>query len=241
MYHNTPHGGHGMTGKSPMGLYDELTKNHTPKPCADEHLRACRPLVKRLKLRDQCNFEFKIDGFGLVTYIPDESLNLRRGWEYDVLPDNANPKAAALIYDGEKYLGEARYQEHTQFLDKIAGQETMRNRNGTIKRTKAGVKAAKGQQAAIQTAPGQLLVLSALPGCDTVIKPQPVPQGAAPPRYVELQNGDLADTLTGEVTPKVKPKTPEKPKQTAEEIEAELEQLAAAQSAKRNAAKLKHY
>jgi hypothetical protein len=241
VYHNTPHGGHGMSGKSPMELYDELSKNYTPKPCADEHLRACRPLVKRLKLRDQYNFEFKMDGFGQVTYIPGESLNLKRGWEYDVLPDNANPKAVALIYDGKKYLGEALYQAHTPFLDNIAGPETMRNRNSAMKRTKAALSSAKGQQAAIQTAPGQSLELLALPGGDAVIKQYPEPQDAATPRYVELSNGDLSDTQTGEITPTVKPSPTKKPKQTAEEIEAELEQLAVAQSAKRNAAKLKYH
>lgn len=240
-YHHEPHGGHGMFGKSPIKLYEELSKNYTPKPCTEEHLRACRPLVKRLKLRDQYNFEFKIDGYGTVTYIPDESMNLRRRWEYDVIPDIGDPKAPALIYDGAKYLGEARYQEHTPFLDTNAGKETMRNRTATMKGTKDAINAAKGQQAAMQLSPGQALELLALPGGDAVIKQLPVPQEASPPRYIELPNGDLLDTHDNTITPRIKPKTTEKPKQTTEEIDAELEQMAAAQRAKRDATKLKYY
>lgn len=239
VYHDTPHGGHGMQDKSPMELYKELLRSYTPKPCTEEHLRACRPLVKRLKLREQYEFEFKIDGYGTVTYVPDESMDLRRRWEYDVIPDIGEPEAPALIYDGAKYLGEARYKKRTPFLDTNAGKETMHSRNATVARTKHGMNAAKGQQAAIIFAPGSPLELPALPGMESVIKQLPAPQDAAPPRYVELPNGDLLDTHTNEITPQLKPKTREEPKQTAEEIEAELERLAAAHHAKKEGLKLK--
>lgn len=229
-YHHTVHGGQGMQGKTPLQLYEELSRTHQPRQPTSAQLRSIRPVVKRLKLRDQYCFEFKLEGFGTVTYIPAESMDLRRGREYDVLPDHANPKAPALVYDGEKYLGDAHYQVHTPFLDKDAGRETMRARSSSVKNSKKTLDTVKRE--ALPAIPKSGTgILPELPLPEGIIKQQPAAPEAMPPRYIENSDG-ITDTHTGEFTPSLKANS-KKTEQTVEEIENELAQLEVAHRAKK--------
>lgn len=229
-YHHTVHGGQGMQGKTPLQLYEELSHTHQPRQPTSAQLRSIRPVVKRLKLRDQYCFEFKLEGFGTVTYIPAESMDLRRGWEYDVLPDHANPKAPALVYDGEKYLGDAKYQAHTPFLDKEAGRETMRARSSSVKNSKKALDNFKREALPAMPTSGTG-ALPELPLPERIIKQQPAASEATPPRYIESSDG-ITDTHTGEFIPSFKPNS-KKTEQIAEEIQNELAQLEAAHRAKK--------
>ena len=167
-FQNTPHGGQGMFGKTPLELYEELSKQYTPRKPTVLQLASIRPYVFRVKWRSQYFFEFKLKGFGNVRYEPPEELNLERGYEYNVLPDSADPFTPALVFDGERYLGEAGYQWHTPFDDSEAGGETIKKRASTLRKHKNQLKAIKGELQILPVLPGEQTTLPPLPQVETV-------------------------------------------------------------------------
>ncbi len=238
------HRGHGMNGMSPLELYNSLMPSHEKRPASAEELRAMRPLIFKRTLSTQRVFQLTIPGFGQVEYEPgDDNEKVRRGYQYDILPDPTDPKKPALIYDGVRYMGDAAYKGHTPYLSETAGGEIAQRRSRAYKKAATGIKDVQQIAEGImpQLAPCGDLSSLLQPGWTDVLKLPKEQPPEPPPRYEELPNGDLLDTYDKTITPKLKPQTTEKPKRTAEEIEAELEQLAATQSAKRTAAKLKYY
>jgi hypothetical protein len=198
-FHNTSHGGQGMFGKTPLELYEELSKEYTPRQPTALQLTAMRPYVLRVKLRSQYFFEFQLKGFGKVRYEPPEKLDLRRGYEYDVLPDNADPTAPALIFNGERYLGEASYQGCSAFLDSEAGREITKKRANTLKQNRKQLKAIKGELSSLPILPGNQNTLPPLPQTENIIKlpPETWPE---PEDIIQIQeDGSILNTQTGEV------------------------------------------
>lgn len=197
-FHNTPHGGQGMFGKTPLELYEELSKEYTPRQPTTLQLAAMRPYAFRVKLRSQYFFEFQLKGFGKVRYEPPEELDLRRSYEYDVLPDNAEPTAPALVFDGERYLGEAIYKGHTAFLDPDAGREILKTRANTLKKNHKLLRAIKGEHTALSTLPGEQTALPPLPQTENIIK-MPPETPPKPENIIQVQeDGSVLNTQTGE-------------------------------------------
>jgi putative transposase len=224
-FHHTPHGGQGMFDKTPHELYAELSKEYTPNKPTKLQLTAMRPYAFRVKLRSQYFFEFTLKGFGKVRYEPPEELKLTRTYEYDVLPDNADPTAPALVFDGERYLGEASYQWHTAFDDSEAGGKTLKKRANTVKQTRNQLKAIQGEIPALPAFPGEQTTLPPLPQAENIIK---LPLETPPSREnntLEIQeDGSIKNTQTGEITTKSEPKF--KPFSAASDsTEKEIEQL----------------
>ncbi|MBK9663333.1 MAG: hypothetical protein IPO71_10090 [Nitrosomonas sp.] len=214
-----------MFDKTPHELYAELSKEYTPNKPTKLQLTAMRPYAFRVKLRSQYFFEFTLKGFGKVRYEPPEELKLTRTYEYDVLPDNADPTAPALVFDGERYLGEASYQWHTAFDDSEAGGKTLKKRANTVKQTRNQLKAIQGEIPALPAFPGEQTTLPPLPQAENIIK---LPLETPPSRennILEVQeDGSIKNTQTGEITTKSEPKF--KPFSAASDsTEKEIEQL----------------
>ncbi|MDP2962255.1 MAG: transposase domain-containing protein [Sulfurimicrobium sp.] len=197
------HRGEGMNGMSPLELYNHLTPSHEARPLPAEQLRAMRPLIFRRVLSDKRVFQLTLSGFGRVEYEPaDNSEDVRRGYSYDILPDPADPRAPALIYDGARYMGEAAYKAHTPYLSETAGGEIAERRGGLMKKARAGIKANQQKASSItpQIAPCEGLPALQQPELIDVLK-IPKEQPAEPVCIIQImEDGSALNTITGEVT-----------------------------------------
>jgi len=227
------HRGQGMNGMSPLELYNHLMPSHVPHPATAEQLRSMRPLVFRRILSQQRVFRLTLPGFGAVEYWPDDQNEaVRRGYTYDIMPDPTDPEAPALIYDGARYMGEAAYKSHTPYFDETAGGEIAQRRSSAVKKAGAGLRAVAQQVNG--TAP-PLALCDSLPALlqpallDVLKLPKEQPH-EPPPRVIELENGDLKDTVTGGIT--TKKAVPQAPSSDARTDADYLEQLAAEQRRK---------
>lgn len=159
-------------------------------------------------------------GFGKVRYEPPEELRLTRGYEYDVLPDNADPTASALVFDGERYLGEASYQYHTAFDDPEAGGETLKKRANTVKQNRKQLKAIKGELPILPVLPGGETTLLPLPQAENIIKMSPEKQPEPDDNIRIQEDGSILNTQTGELIRPV-----ERPVIPNDAINNEMEEL----------------
>ena len=228
------HRGQGMDGKCPLDLYSELILGHLKRPATAEHLRSMRPLVFKRILSRQRVFQLTLSGFGQVEYEPSDDLEIKIGFTYEILPDPADPKAPALIYEGLRYIGDANYKNHTPYLHETAGQDITKRRSAIIKKVGRQLKVfehlANGTPK-ISQLPSIGLPALLQPQLLNVLKlPKEVP-AESPITVIELENGDLMDTETGVVTPYIQLETP----QTTIDLEdeaLELVRLAKAQRQK---------
>lgn len=193
VYHSTLHRGHGMGNKTPRQKYEELAECYIPRPPTIQQINACRPLKKHLKFREQCYFEFKIDGYGVVRYEPSLSLNLTRGKYYDLSPMISNPELPALIYDGVRYLGSADYVARTGFLDSAAAKPTLKKRGDALKKAKTTLNNIYQEAAQLTHADNQLMIIPAYPNIKILPTPKPIKT------TMKLENGDVIDAATGEL------------------------------------------
>lgn len=217
------HRGQGMNGMSSLELYNHLMPNHKPHPATKEQMRSMRPLIFRRVLSGQRVFQLTIVGFGKVEYEPaDNNEEVKRGYQYDILPDPADPHAPALIYDGERYMGDAAYKAHTPYLSETAGREIAERRGSAMKKARAGLKA--NQQKASGTVP-QITKSEGLPALMQpvlldVLK-LPKEQPADPESIIQImEDGSLLNTITNKVTKRLA--APTMPTQT---IDVEAEEL----------------
>lgn len=197
------HRGQGMNGMSPLELYNHLMQSYTKRPASVEHIRAMRPLVFRRVLSKQLVFQMTIPGFGQVEYTPQDNLNVKRGYSYDILPDPCDPKESALIYDGTIFMGEANYKAHTPFLDKTAGGDIWKKRSSESKKASESIKAVKERVNNAELPPAvineelpDLLQFNLL----SVLK-LPKEKHPEPEDIIQIQeDGSVLNTQTGEVT-----------------------------------------
>lgn len=231
------HRGQGMNGLSPLELYNHLMKSHESRPIVSEQLRAMRPLIFRRVLSGKRVFKLTLNGFGAVEYEPaDDNEQLKRGYQYDIIPDPADPRAPALIYDGARYLGEASYKGHTPYLSETAASEINQRRGSAMKKARAGIKAnlQKASDTAPQIAQGEglpALMQSVL--LDVLKLPQEQP--AEPESIIQImEDGSLLNTVTKEVTKRLA-----EPTMTVQAIDEESEELERKRKAREEAEFLK--
>lgn len=197
------HRGQGMNGMAPLELYETLIKGHQSRPIVSEQLRAMRPLIFHRTLSSQRVFQLTLKGFGAVEYAPaDDNENVKRGRQYDIIPDPADPKAPALIYDGARYLGDATYKAHTPYLSETAASEINQTRGRLMKKARAGLQA--NRQTASGTAPriaqGEGLPALMQPGLIDVLK-LPAEKPHEPGSIIQImEDGSVINTQTGVVT-----------------------------------------
>lgn len=204
------HRGHGMAGKSPLELYNELMPTHRARPATPHELNAMRPQSFRRTLSNKRFFELTIPGYGKVFYEPHDDLEaVKRGHAYDLWPDPADPRKPALIYHGACYLGEAACTGFSPFLDENASGEIAARRGRKMKEATAQLKAIRQSANGVQSLISQPSFPELMP--PTLIDVLKLPKEAPPeppPRYITQENGDIVDTETGEITSRVQSASP---------------------------------
>jgi putative transposase len=198
------HRGHGMNGKTPAQLYEELIQKHQSRPASSAHLNMMRPMVFRRTLDRHLTFTLTIPGYGQVQYEIDNNPEVKRGYKYDIRPDAQDPKQPALVHEGMRYIGKASYKDFTPVLDENAGSEITKRRNALIKQAAAGNKAVENlvkrdSLIPVDAALASLPELPRSPLLDVLKLPKPT----IPDKEDNIQiqeDGSILDTQTGEIT-----------------------------------------
>lgn len=193
IYCQTPHRGHGMNGKSPLEKTELCVKDYQGRRPNQHQINLCRSLKRRLKLSDQYFFEFKLDGFGVVRYVPPIELNLKRGNYYDVSPISSQPELPALVFEDTKFIGEAHYEKRTPFLAREAAAPTMAKRKDAIAKSKNKIKQINNSAVILEHELSNLISFPQAPNIKPIMVHKP---------YVTtktLVNGDVIDSQSGEI------------------------------------------
>lgn len=132
-YNRRGHRGDGMNGRSPLEVYTELLESAPPRkqPTAQQ-LRLCLLAAEAVRL-DKKDYSVRILG----NRYWDEALaglDERRTYTVRFNPENASEPV--YVYDGTRFICEARIIEKTGFRDREAAKAYNRARNKTIKNQK---------------------------------------------------------------------------------------------------------
>lgn len=194
------HRGHGMQGKSPLELYNELMPAHLAKQATAEELNSMRDVIFTRTLSRQCTFSFTLSGYGKVEYEAANNDALVRGCRYDLLPNISDPTAPALIYDGSKYLGEALYKAHMPFFSLADESKPSPNqlRASEIKKQRAAQKAISQRVKGIKPALSNTVMTLAMPTQHDIIKLPTVKHVPAESPITTLSDGTLVNNQSGD-------------------------------------------
>lgn len=118
------HRGHGMNGKSPQQVYDELMQADPlkawPRPSAEDmRLLQLEQRVLTLNNKD-ASIKFKIPGYGEVRFWSEILADLpmaARAKKYNVYHNSYLPDSPVLVYDGLRFICEA------QRIGRVGGKE----------------------------------------------------------------------------------------------------------------------
>lgn len=125
-YNCQPHTGHGMDGKSPMQVYEELIRQpgavfHRVTPAQRV---VCTYSAVEVTI-SKTTGSFKILG---VEYRSDQTVKLAPGAGYFARYNPNDLGATVYVYRGEKLVAEAERINLTSFNDKAGAKETMKKR-----------------------------------------------------------------------------------------------------------------
>lgn len=144
-----PHRGQGMDGKTPLALFNELSRDYVPDPVDPAIIRLCRMGVATLKLnKDDASLKFKMDGYSEVRYWDERLAALprsARGKRFHVYYDFGEPLNPVSVYDGDTLICEARNIGRQPF-NELSGEKTgahMKAKGAYLKPRHAALKAAK--------------------------------------------------------------------------------------------------
>jgi len=231
-FNNRPHRGHGMGGKSPMQLYEELLPGARFTRPDPSHIRLCRMGMEMVKpdSRDG-SIRLRIEGYGDIRYWAEEINDLPahiRIRKLQVYYDIENPKAAVSVYDGEVYICEATTKDRIEFFEESGDKvrEHMQGKASYLKPRRAAIKAVKARgvidlpkRVASDELPPLPQPLNAvqidMPRKAAVAEPEPLVLQPAPDDPLALVN-----TVTGEILRPHRPALPLEPRRTPEELDA---------------------
>lgn len=202
------HRAHGLNGKPPLDVYTELMKGHTSRPATNEELRALRPMAVQRVLSSQLVFKITLVGVGAVEYEAAENPNLKRGYNYTILPDVADPTKPALVYEGGKYMGEAIYKSKVAYLGDVKNTQPNQRRAMIYKDAKNKIDEIKQRVIGKKTTLEEFENLT-LPQSlgQNILKFRDLPPESPQTKSTENENGDLIDTKTGELIPRIQIQT----------------------------------
>jgi transposase InsO family protein len=225
------HRGHGMNGKPPQQVYDELMQAEPyriwPRPSAEDLRLLCLEQRMLTLNNKDASIRFKLEGYGEVRYGNEALIDLpmsARAKKYNVYNNSDVPDLPILVYDGERFICEA------QLINKVGNKEAAAqhciNKAAFKKPRAAEFKALK--KAAPVCLPAPAAPVFAVPV--VIEKPAALVAIPAPAPLVEISPGVFTDTATGETFGTPKPKKPtdtqaaeesEKYRRIAEQREAE--------------------
>ena len=193
------HRGHGMNGKSPQQVYDELIQaeplKEWPRPSAEDmRLLQLEQRVLTLNNKDAC-IRFKLPGYGEIRFWCDTLADLpmkARAKKYNIYHNSAMPDSPVLVYDGLRFVCEA--PNIGLIGSKEAAAQHCINKAAFKKPRAAGFKALK--QAAPVCLPAPAAPAFAVPV--VIEKPAALVVIPAPAQLVETSPGVFTDMATGE-------------------------------------------
>lgn len=224
------HRGHGMNGKSPQQVYDELMQaeplKEWPRPSTEDmRLLQLEQRILTLNNRD-ASIRFKIQGYGEARFWSESLADLpmaARDKKYNIYHNSNLPDSPALVYDGMRFICEV--QRIGLIGDKEAAAQHCINKAAFKKPRAAAFKDIK--KSAPLCLPATVASVFAVPV--VIEKPAAIVAIPAPAPLVETSPGVFIDTATGEVFGTAKPEKPantqmdelEKYRLIAEQREAE--------------------
>jgi putative transposase len=115
------HTGSGMDGRTPMEVYKTLSAENPRPPVQAAHLRLCKMGSAQIKPdKKETTYTLQIPGYGQCRYwsekiasLPLEVLSRKHNVYYEL----EDPKRPVAIYDGEKWLDDARLIDQIGFRE----------------------------------------------------------------------------------------------------------------------------
>lgn len=195
------HRGHGMNGKSPIELYTEMMHAYVAKPATNEEINSMRDMIFTRVLSRQCTFSITIDGYGKVEYEASDNDNLKRGSNYDLLPNISNPKEPALIYQGSNYLGQAIYKAHMPFfsISDDSNPSPNQKRASIVKKQNKQLSDLKKRVLGLTPISNNTNLILPGPALRNDIKYAPVKPASVESPIKTLADGSVTNTFTGNV------------------------------------------
>ncbi|MEY4592275.1 MAG: hypothetical protein RIR18_1170, partial [Pseudomonadota bacterium] len=146
-YFNTRHrhSGSGMSGRTPLEVYTELSALTERKPVDPAHIRMCKMGVASIKPgKSDSVYTLTMPGYGLCRYwskkISGMPLDIHSR-KHSVYYDLENPRAPVSIYDGHNWLDDATLLEDLPFLNAGEGAaDHVKAKNGVLSAQKLAVK-----------------------------------------------------------------------------------------------------
>jgi len=249
-YERRPHRGHGMAGRTPLEVYDDLAATTvTRKPDASE-IRRCKMGVHSLSLdKRDCTFSFKMKGYPIAQRYWHEALaNLsatEREGKFNVHFDWDEPNSPVAVYRGDTFICDAAPLGRIDFIEERGGgkvQAHMSAKGNFLAQRKKTINAAKqGGSVALLTSDDALTLppmVAANP--ELVIVPSSRVRAVATPvspiEPIPGKPGEFVDQETGEIfigAVALREKTKAATSLLAEDVEAELEAMKRKQQAMR--------
>jgi putative transposase len=141
------HTGSGMDGRTPMEVYTTLSAENPRPPVQAAHLRLCKMGSAQIKPdKKETTYTLQIPGYGRCRYwsekiasSPLEVLSRKHNVYYEL----EDPKRPVAIYDGEKWLDDARLIEAIDFREQGGASSAahVAAKNAFMKPKKAALKA----------------------------------------------------------------------------------------------------
>lgn len=248
-YEKRPHRGHGMNGRAPLDVYNELAATTvTRKPDASE-IRRCKMGVVSLSLdKKDSSLRFKMKGYAMqmrywAEALADLSVSERDG-KFNVHYDWGEPNSPVAVYRGDAFICDAYPLGRVEFIETPEGEKVgahMEAKGKFMQQRKKAINAAKvGGVVALPDCRGALtLPPMVAPNQALVIAPSTKARAVAAPvspiQAIPGKPGESIDTETGEVYRGAEAKRAQAKTRTQQELdaeEAELEEMARKQREK---------
>lgn len=130
-YHQRPHRGHSMDGKSPSQAYDALLTNTVIRQPTVEQLRLCLLAAEAVRLTP----EHQIVVLG-NRYWTERLAELRRDRDYVVRFNPEDAREPVSLYEGDRFICDVPIIERTGFRDQQAAKDQNRARNKFVRAKK---------------------------------------------------------------------------------------------------------
>lgn len=212
-YECRPHRGHGMRGRSPVEVYEQLLPTTTIRQPSPSEIRRCKMGVVSLSLdKKDSSFRFKMKGYETpmkywAEELTDLSVSERQG-KFNVHFDWARPDLPVAVYRGDVFICDAKPLGRVDFIESEGSDEVatrMADKGKHIKQRRKAINAAKaGGVIALPDSDCALSLPSfAEPNATLVIAPSVKVRAMAalvsPIQKIPGKPGESVNTETGEV------------------------------------------
>lgn len=150
-YEKRPHFGHGMNGRTPLEVYNELAATTVTRKPDTSEIRRCKMGVVSLSLdKKDASLRFKMKGFDMpMKYWAEELTDLsvsERVGKFNVHYDWGEPNSPVAVYRGDVFICDAKPLGRVDFIESQDGEKVgahMDAKGKHIKQRRKAINAAK--------------------------------------------------------------------------------------------------